>query len=136
VSDEQQTPRVLAQRDYRVAAQARELLRAFNRTTDDIARRHGLTPQRYLLLLLIKGADGGRERATVEDLAARARLAPSTVRELLARAHTAGLVADTGDGTVRLTEDGERLLARTVAETIPARERLTRELAAVEAEDG
>lgn len=48
--------RALTLRDYQVAARARELLRDFQRKSDDAARRHGLTPQRFLLLLMIKGA--------------------------------------------------------------------------------
>ena len=54
---------------YRVA-EFRAALRRFMRTTERNARSAGLTPQRYLLLLMIKGAADGSERSTVTELAA------------------------------------------------------------------
>ena len=45
----------------------RETLRAFMRESELNARASGLTPQRYLLLLMIKGAQDGSERSTVTD---------------------------------------------------------------------
>lgn len=83
-----------------------------------MARREGLTPQRYLLLLMIKGAPDASGRATVTDLAERLQLAQSTVTELVARAEEAGLVArapSPADGRVALlslTPAGEDALAR------------------------
>ena len=45
---------------YRQAAELRASLRRFMRRSEEVAARHGLTPQRHLLLLMIKGApDGG-----------------------------------------------------------------------------
>ena len=40
----------------------RSALRVFMRQTEMTARRSGLTPQRHLLLLMIKGAPDGSER--------------------------------------------------------------------------
>lgn len=95
----------------------RAALRSFLRETERAARTNGLTPQRYLLLLMIKGAPDGSEQATVTDLVDRLGVAQSTVTELVNRAEEMGLVerapAD-HDGRVaylRLTDEGERLLA-------------------------
>jgi DNA-binding MarR family transcriptional regulator len=100
----------------RVAA-FRAALRSFLRTNEQVARSSGLTPQRYLLLLMIKGAPDGSEQSTVTDLAARLRLGQSTVTELVKRAEKAGLVerersdVDARVAHVRLTAEGERRLA-------------------------
>ena len=98
------------------AAEFRTALRRFERETDRIARGSGLTPRRYLVLLLIKGAADRSERSTVTELAERMSLAQSTVTELVARAEEAGLVQRESwpdDGRVAklsLTEEGERRL--------------------------
>jgi DNA-binding MarR family transcriptional regulator len=95
----------------------RAALRSFLRETELVARASGLTPQRYLLLLMIKGAPDGSERATVTDLVERLGLAQSTVTELVNRAEEAGIierVPSDADGRVvhvGLTAEGERLLA-------------------------
>lgn len=97
-------------------AEFRTALRRFERQTDRIARASGLTPRRYLILLLIKGAADRSERSTVTELAKRMSLAQSTVTELVARAEDAGLVQRESwphDGRVAklaVTEEGERRL--------------------------
>jgi DNA-binding MarR family transcriptional regulator len=99
-------------------AEFRAALRQFLRRTERIARSSGLTPQRYLLLLMIKGAPDGSEQSTVTELSERLQLAQSTVTELVSRAEEVGLVereASSQDGRVahlRLTAEGERRLAR------------------------
>ena len=99
-------------------AALREALRAFMRESELIVQANGLTPQRYLLLLMIKGAADGSERSTVTELAARLRLAQTTVTDLVKRAEDAGLITrerSNADGRVailRLTENGEHRLAR------------------------
>lgn len=96
----------------------RASLRRFERTSEQIALERGLTPRRYLLLLMIKGSLDGSERATVSELTERLQLAQHTVTELVARAEVAGLVArepSVRDGRVcylRLTAEGDRRLAR------------------------
>ena len=98
-------------------ADFRESLRRFLRQSERIARQSGLTPQRHLLLLMIKGARDGSERSTVTELARRLQLAQSTVTELVSRAEDAGLVsreqsqADARVAYLRLTEEGEQRLA-------------------------
>ena len=98
-------------------AEFRAALRGFLRTSERNARAAGLTPQRYLLLLMIKGAPGGSEQSTVTELSERLQLAQSTVTELVSRAEEIGLVErerSSDDGRIahlRLTEEGDRRLA-------------------------
>jgi DNA-binding MarR family transcriptional regulator len=108
----------------------RAALRSFLRESELAARASGLTPQRYLLLLMIKGAPDGSERATVTDLVERLGVAQSTVTELVNRAEEMGLVdrspAD-HDGRVAylcLTAEGERRLAAAFTRLDVERERL------------
>lgn len=97
-------------------ADFRAALRAFLRKSERNARKSGLTPQRYLLLLMIKGAPDGSAKSTVTELAERLQLAQSTVTELVRRAEEIGLVAreqSDSDGRVthlRLTDEGESRL--------------------------
>jgi len=101
-----------------IVAAFRSALRSFLRSSEQIARANRLTPQRHLLLLMIKGAPDGSETATVTDLVERLELAQSTVTELVKRAEESGLVRRKGaehDGRVarlQLTHEGERRLAR------------------------
>jgi DNA-binding MarR family transcriptional regulator len=112
------------------AAEFRAALRRFLRRSERIARSSGLTPQRYLLLLMIKGAPDGSEQSTVTELAERLQLAQSTVTELVRRAEEVGLVereTSALDGRVahlRLTEEGERRLAKAVASLTGERDAL------------
>jgi DNA-binding MarR family transcriptional regulator len=97
-------------------AEFRSALRMFLRRTERIARESGLTPQRYLLLLMIKGAPNGSEQSTVTELAERLQLAQSTVTELVSRAEDAGLIVreqsqrDARVAHLRLAVEGERRL--------------------------
>jgi DNA-binding MarR family transcriptional regulator len=99
-------------------ADFREALRRFLRQSERVARRSGLTPQRYILLLMIKGARDGSEQSTVTELADRLQLAQSTVTELVSRAEEAGLIereqsqSDARVAHLRLTPEGEERLER------------------------
>ena len=99
-------------------AEFRAALRRFMRRNERNARAAGLTPQRYLLLLMIKGAADHSEQSTVTELADRLQLAQSTVTELVRRAEETGLVErerSAADGRIaylRLTAEGERRLAK------------------------
>jgi DNA-binding MarR family transcriptional regulator len=105
-----ETSRVIEVADFR------EALRRFLRQSERVARRSGLTPQRHLLLLMIKGARDGSEKSTVTELAERLQLAQSTVTELVSRAEEAGLVereqsqTDARVAHLRVTPEGERRL--------------------------
>ena len=118
--------------DYARVADFRAALRAFLRKSERTARRAGLTPQRYLLLLMIKGAADGSEQSTVTELAVRLQLAQSTVTELVRRAEEAGLIErerSAADGRVAflsLTDEGERRLERTHTSLAEERDRLRR----------
>ena len=111
-------------------AEFRAALRRFARGSERAARHWGLTPQRYQLLLMIKGAPNGRQSSTVTELADRLQLAQSTVTELVGRAEEAGLVrrapseADGRVADLRLTEEGERRLIEAFAELEAERQRL------------
>lgn len=102
--------------DIIAAADFRAALRGFMRESERIARKSGLTPQRYLLLLMIKGAPDRSEESTVTALARRLQLAQSTVTELVSRAEESGLIERRQSGVdgrvahLRLTSEGERRL--------------------------
>jgi len=117
----------LAVEDVVRVAEFRAALRQFLRHSERTARSSGLTPQRHLLLLMIKGAPDLSQQSTVTELAERLQLAQSTVTELVRRAEEAGLLAreqsanDARVAHLRLTDEGERRLA--LAFTNLARER-------------
>src|SRR5690349_968034 len=119
-------------------AEFRASLRRFLRHSERIARQSGLTPQRYVLLLMIKGAPDGRERSTVTELAERLQLAQSTVTELVRRAEEAGLVARTQSSDdarvayVKVTEEGELRLARAFTSNEQERQELRAAIAHLE----
>jgi DNA-binding MarR family transcriptional regulator len=102
--------------DVMAVAAFRAALRRFLRRSERIARQSGLTPQRHLLLMMIKGAPSGEEQSTVTELAHRLQLAQSTVTELVRRAEEAGLLEreqsqrDARVAHLRLTAEGERRL--------------------------
>jgi DNA-binding MarR family transcriptional regulator len=103
--------------EFRQAAAFRAEVRTFLRNSEEAARRNGLTPQRYLLLLMIKGA-------------ARLKLGQSTVTELVGRAHHVGLLersSDANDGRIAhlyLTMEGEDRVSSVVMELRGDRDRL------------
>jgi DNA-binding MarR family transcriptional regulator len=103
-------------------AEFRAALLHFLRESDRVTARHGLTPQRYALLLMIKGAPDGSERSTVTELSQRLQLAQHTVTELVARTVRAGLIRRTASVEDRrvvhlsLTAKGERSLDRSVTD--------------------
>jgi DNA-binding MarR family transcriptional regulator len=108
--------------DVVAVAEFRTAMRRFARRSERVARQYGLTPQRYLLLLMIKGAKDGKEQSTVTELADRMQLAQSTVTELVRRAEEIGLVTreqsrdDARVAHLRLTPDGDRRLMQSFTE--------------------
>jgi DNA-binding MarR family transcriptional regulator len=112
------------------AAAFRAALRTFLHDSERIARANGLTPQRYLLLLMIKGAADGSEQSTITELTERMKLAQSTVTELVSRAEETGLIereqsdVDARIAHLRLTSEGERRLARVFTHLDVEREQL------------
>ena len=122
--------------DYRAVARFRSALRAFDRAAEEAARAAGLTMQRYLLLLMVKGAPAGDERATINDVAERLKVAPHTITGAAGRAEEAGLIVreqcteDRRRMWIRLTPEGERRLEQVVSSLQAQREDL---VAAIEA---
>ena len=134
--------------DYVAIARFRAALRAFERAAEEAARAAGLTPQRYLLLLMVKGAPAGDAQATVNDVAERLKVEPHTITGAVTRAEAAGLVVrercteDRRRMWIRLTPEGERRLERTVnalqaqrAELVAAMEGIADDVRAIAAAD-
>lgn len=121
---------VLSPEVVRATAAFRASLRRFERASEQMALERGLTPRRYLLLLMIKGSADGGERSTVSELTERMQLHQHTVTELAARAEDAGLIRrerSPQDGRVcylRLTAEGERRLAQAFSDHETERRRL------------
>lgn len=111
-------------------AEFRAQLRAFTRRSDEITRHWDLTPQRYLLLLMLVGAADGSGRLSLTDVAARLSLSPNTATELVTRAEELGLVRRTqADHDQRVvyvsaTEEGERRLRGALGANARARAEL------------
>ena len=128
------------QPDYVAIAGFRAALREFENAAEEAARSADLTPQRYLLLLMVKGAPRGDERATVNDIAERLRVEAHTVTGAVTRAEAAGLVTrepcdqDRRRTWIRLTREGERRLARVVAALEDQRDELLAALDGVAAD--
>lgn len=120
--------------DYAEAAEFRSLLRRFLRRSEEISRRHGLTPRQYLLLLMIKASEDAPEPATIGHLVDRLALTQSTVTELVQRAEEAGLVGraqSPDDGRVAylsLTPLGAKRLQGAFEELGPERAQLAQEI--------
>src|SRR5436190_11506409 len=124
------TPNEPAIEDVVHVAEFRAALRQFLRRSERTARSSGLTPQRHLLLLMIKGAPDRSQQSTVTELAARLQLAQSTVTELVRRAERVGLLVreqssrDARVAHLRLTEEGERRFAQAFSTLAVEREKL------------
>jgi len=107
------TPRI-GREQLADVARFRLALRHFEHRTAQAVKRCGLTPQRYLLLLVVETT---RERggATVSSIARDLEMPQTTVTDLVARAVDIGLLDRTAgaDGRVshiRVTAEGRRRL--------------------------
>ncbi|HEY7345058.1 MAG TPA: MarR family transcriptional regulator [Gaiella sp.] len=111
----------------RVAA-FRLALQRFERASDRIVRRSGLTPRQYLLLLTLEGRHGGS--ASIGTLSQELLLAQSTVTELADRAQADGLVErvvarhDARVVLLHTTREGARRLGRALEALDRERDRL------------
>lgn len=123
--------REVSLREYMRLAEFRARLREFLRHNERACARWDLTPQRFLLLLAIKGAPDGSERMSFTDLSVRLQLSRNTVTELCARAEEVGLLTrepsevDHRVVYLRVTEEAERRLAGVVGESDSYRNELT-----------
>ena len=112
-----QSSKPVTLRQYRALADFRYELRRFLRYSEQLARRHGVTPLQYQLLLQVKGYPD-REHATVGELAERLQAKHHGTVALVSRCEEAGFVMrrvnqeDRRAVFVELTSKGERLLER------------------------
>lgn len=103
--------------EFEKMAQLRYQLRRFMRFSEEAARKSGVTPLQYQLMLQIKGFPG-RDWATVVELAERLQAKHNGVVALVSRCEAAGLVSRSASQSdlrrveVRLTPQGESCLAR------------------------
>ena len=114
----------IATSDYRALAALRYRIRLFLSEGDAAARREGLEPQQYLLLLAVRGLPEGT-KATIQVLAERLMLKHNSTVELIDRLETHGYVRrshsweDRRCVLVKLLPRGKQLVERV------ARKRLT-----------
>jgi DNA-binding MarR family transcriptional regulator len=112
-----QSSKPVTLRQYRALADFRYELRRFLRYSEDVTRRHGVTPLQYQLLLQVKGYPGNEE-ATVGGVAKRLQAKHHGVVALVSRCEDLGLVTrrvsdyDRRAIVVGLTPKGERLVER------------------------
>lgn len=109
----------LSKAEIEGVAALRYALRRFSRRTEVEARRIGMAPQQYFLLLAIKGFPG-RETANITELAERLQVRHNAVIGLVNRAEERGLVKREPNAAgedrrvvqVRLTTEGEDMIQR------------------------
>lgn len=107
----------VSKKQYETLATFRYELRRYLRYSEEVTRKHGVTPLQYQLLLQIKGYPD-REQATVTELAERLQAKHHGVVALVTRCESLGLVERRVDGQdrrrvlVRLTDKGEKRLER------------------------
>ena len=107
------------ERDYRRAAELRVSLLRFQRQSEEATWLNDLTPQRYLLLLLIGLASDAGDPLTVTALREPLQMTQSAVTQLVLGCEAAGLLTRRprrGDGRshdLHLTALGERRVRAT-----------------------
>ena len=105
----------LNKHDFEILADFRYQIRKFVRFSEQISRKHGITPRQYLLLLHVKGYPG-RDWATVGELAVRLQAKHHGVVALVSRCEKQGFVErrrsseDRRRIEIHLLENGERVL--------------------------
>src|SRR5262245_5752435 len=115
--DTERSQKPMTSSHYRALADFRYELRRFLRYSEEITRRHGVTPLQYQVLLQVKGYPAGKE-ATVGGLAERLQAKHHGVVALVSRCEDARLVTrrvsdqDRRAVVVDLTPKGERLVER------------------------
>ncbi len=118
------------ERSYLAAARLRIQLLSFQRRTEEITRQFGITPERYLLLLLVRTDAINGSPSTVTALCEPLQMTQSSVSRLVAGAVRAGLLRrepDSSDhrrGYLHLTRTGTARLEAAFNELGPERTRL------------
>lgn len=111
---------VLTKKEFEALSEFRFQLRRFERFSENVVHKHGITPLQYLLLLHIKGYPG-RNFATVGELAERLQAVQHGVVALISRCEENGWVerrqgeSDKRQVEVHLLADGERMLTQLAA---------------------
>jgi DNA-binding MarR family transcriptional regulator len=82
----------ITKNQFEQLAAFRYQLRRFLRFSEEVSRKHGITPLQYQLLLQIQGFPG-REWATVGELAERLQAKHNAVVALVTRCEALGLVS-------------------------------------------
>ena len=109
--------------EYSAFAELRFHIRLFLREGDAVARKAGLEPQQYLMLLAIRGLPRG-SKATIRLLAERVALKHHSAVELIDRLEMQGLARRTRSRDdrrrvlVTLLPHGEKLLAEVAGQRI------------------
>ena len=109
--------RPLTKRDFETLADFRHQIRKFVRFSEQLARRHAIQPQQYLLLLQIKGHPE-RDWATFGELAERLQAPHHGVVALISVCEKLGLVQrrrsseDQRKIEIRLLTKGDKLLTK------------------------
>jgi DNA-binding MarR family transcriptional regulator len=117
IKQEWQEEAVLSKKEYETLAASRQTLRQFLNFSKKVAGDLGLTPQKYELLLAIKGFPD-REYATIGELAERLAVRHHTAVELVDRLSAQGMVVRQPSETDRrqvhvlLTEMGSQVLGK------------------------
>jgi DNA-binding MarR family transcriptional regulator len=107
----------LKKKEFETLSQFRYQLRRFLRFSEQVTRKHGITPLQYLLLLHIKGFPG-RDWATVGELAEKLQAQHHGVVALISRCEAREWVTreqgrtDRREVEIHLTAKGERMVAR------------------------
>lgn len=113
-----------------MAAELRVRMLAFQRRSEEITARHRLTPQRYLLLLLLRAYELESEPPAIGSLVEPLQMSQSSVTRLVQGATRAGLVERRVDEHDRrrqqlaLTAEGRRRFEAAFRELGPDRDAL------------
>ena len=117
-------------RAYLAAAELRIRLLSFQRRTEEITRHHGITPERYLLLLLVRTTAIEGRPSSISSLCEPLQMTQSSVSRLVAGAVSAGLVhrqldsSDRRRGYLHLTQEGAARLDAVFHDLGPERVKL------------
>lgn len=109
----------LTKHDFELLADFRYQIRKFVRFSEEVVRRHGITPLQYQLLLNVRGYPG-RDWATVGELAERLQAQHHGVVALISRCEKLGWVerrqgrSDRREVAIHLTPSGERMANKMV----------------------
>src|SRR5260370_16956789 len=110
--------------EFRVLAEFRYRIRIYLNGGEEAARKAGLEPQQYLLLLALRGLPLGRE-ASIRELAERMQLRHHSVVELVDRLERRLLLrrerarSDRRQLILHLTPPGHKILPRLAPTPIP-----------------